>query len=224
MRKICSENLVILVDFDGTITTVDTYIKVMQMYGNENLLKFEKQFKNKGIDYLTLQNLQFREIRLTEEEYTEFIRTKFDMTEGFLEFYNSIKKNNILFAIVSGGYYNAIVPFLKEHGIYNTDIYANTLVFNNDNISIEFYDKETNDNCCGYGPCGNCKVRHYKNYKKNDNTVIFIGDGLSDYCVSEIADVVFAKGSLLNYCKENNIDYISWQDFNDIKEIIFNTN
>lgn len=222
MLKIHPENLAILIDFDGTITTIDTNSKLVQMYGNEKIQTLRRQFKNKEIDYLTLLKLQFREFKLNETEYIKFIVTEFIITEGFLEFYNNIKKNNITFAIISGGFKNTIIPFLKKYRIDDVSIYANSLIFNHNDISVKFHDEEINTECCGYGPCGNCKIRHYKNYKRKKDIVIFIGDGFTDYCVASIADVVFAKGSLLEYCQESGLKYIPWQDFNDINEIIFN--
>jgi 2-hydroxy-3-keto-5-methylthiopentenyl-1-phosphate phosphatase len=46
---------------------------------------------------------------------------------------------------------------------------------------------------------------------------VFIGDGVSDFCVSNYADIVFAKQKLASYCWKNNITYYEYKDFNDIK-------
>jgi 2-hydroxy-3-keto-5-methylthiopentenyl-1-phosphate phosphatase len=45
---------------------------------------------------------------------------------------------------------------------------------------------------------------------------VFIGDGFSDACVVNYADIVFAKKSLASYCWKNNITYSEFQSFADI--------
>jgi 2-hydroxy-3-keto-5-methylthiopentenyl-1-phosphate phosphatase len=52
--------------------------------------------------------------------------------------------------------------------------------------------------------------------RRSDETVVFIGDGYSDMCVSGYADVVFAKNQLLSYCKSSQIPCISYNAFSDI--------
>ena len=50
-----------------------------------------------------------------------------------------------------------------------------------------------------------------------DNEIsVFIGDGVSDYCASNFADIVFAKKRLASYCWKNNITYYEFKNFNDI--------
>ena len=50
----------------------------------------------------------------------------------------------------------------------------------------------------------------------DDEISVFIGDGFSDACVVNYADIVFAKKSLASYCWKNNITYFEYQTFGDI--------
>ena len=45
---------------------------------------------------------------------------------------------------------------------------------------------------------------------------VFIGDGTSDSCIANYADIVFAKNSLASYCWKNNITYFEFSNFQDI--------
>ena len=184
--------IAILVDFDGTITTADTNDELIRIHMNDRIESLWKKYRNDGIDLLSLMELQVKEVKITEEEYINFILNEFHISEGFVEFYKKVKEEDIPFAVISGGFDNGIIPFLKKHGIDDADVYANSFVFNDDSISVKFYD-EGNFDCCENGPCGNCKIRHYKDYKEKRDKVIFIGDGFTDKCVSEVADIVFAK-------------------------------
>jgi 2-hydroxy-3-keto-5-methylthiopentenyl-1-phosphate phosphatase len=46
---------------------------------------------------------------------------------------------------------------------------------------------------------------------------VYVGDGLSDRCPSENADLVFAKGDLLAHCREKHIDCIEFRNFRDVE-------
>ncbi len=213
-------DIAILVDFDGTITEVDTNIKLINTFAKEEHEKVRKLHSEGKMDLLSSIRLQYEYIKLTEDEYVDFILNEIDITKGFVGFYNNIEKHNIPFAIISGGFENGIKPFLKKYEINNVDIFANKFIFNGRDIEVEFYDEEYK---CEYNiePCGNCKIKHYDDYKKDNEQVIFIGDGWTDRCVAHKSDIIFAKDELLDYCKENNIECIPWEDFNDINEILF---
>ena len=214
------KDIAILVDFDGTITTEDTNDVLENKYASEKVKELGKLYDRGEIDLIDLFNSLFSEIKLTEEEYIDFIVNGFQLTDGFIDFYNNVKSHNIEFAIVSGGFDNGIKSILNKYGIEDATILANHLKFNGRDITIQFHDGD-DLNCCEYGPCGNCKLRHYRRYKDKYKKVIFIGDGNTDKKVANIADVVFAKDSLLKYCISNGIEHIPWKDFNDINKRIF---
>lgn len=168
------------------------------------------------------QGFQFlmNQVKVDKETYLDFILNEMELSDGFKEFYNHIQKKGIKFAVVSGGFKDGIVPFLNKHGIKDVDIYSNRLIFGKDHLSIDFTDGEDMD-CCQHGPCGNCKVRIYEDFKKEYDQVIFIGDGVTDKPVAWIADMVFAKDSLKDYCIEHKIEHIAWNNFHDINKILF---
>lgn len=214
------KDIAILVDFDGTITSEDTNDKIVRAYGNKKVMEVNKLYNDGDINLIDLFKRIFNEIRLSEEEYVDFIINNFELSSGFLEFYNFTKSNDIPIAIISGGFDNGIIPLLNKYGINDVDILSNHLVFDGKDITVEFHDKTLE--CCQYGPCGNCKINHYKSFKKKYKQVIFIGDGPTDQYVANIADTIFAKDMLSEYCISNGIDHILWNDFHDINKILFN--
>jgi hypothetical protein len=72
-----------------------------------------------------------------------------------------------------------------------------------------------------FGLCGNCKqicidiIRQKVNRK-----IIFIGDGLTDRCVAEKADLLFAKHDLARYCKGNGLSYQPYHRFSDVTKYL----
>ena len=54
------------------------------------------------------------------------------------------------------------------------------------------------------------------NLKKEYDKVIYIGDGVSDFCVANKADILYAKSKLSDYCKNKGINYIPYETFKDV--------
>jgi 2-hydroxy-3-keto-5-methylthiopentenyl-1-phosphate phosphatase len=47
-----------------------------------------------------------------------------------------------------------------------------------------------------------------------------IGDGRSDFCWSQEADLLFAKNKLLKHCRETNLACVPYEDFTAIKRVL----
>ncbi len=50
----------------------------------------------------------------------------------------------------------------------------------------------------------------------DQQVIVYIGDGYSDRCPAQFADVVFAKGSLVGFCETNNITFHRFEAFADV--------
>lgn len=211
------DKIAILIDFDGTITRKDSNDLLVEKLLSDR--SEEVSQREEDLNFMDFFSSLFNEIKITEEEYLEFILREVELAKGFYEFYKKAKSMNIPLAVVSGGFVNGIVPFLNKYNVEDMEVYANKLNFEGDTITIEYYHNIAE--CCHIGSCGNCKVLHYEKYKKDNYKVIFIGDGITDRSVAGKAEIVFAKDGLLKYCNENNIDCITWEDFDDISRIIF---
>lgn len=212
------DKIALLIDFDGTITTTDTNDQLVYNHMNDKIR--DLLTKEEDMNYIEFVDSLLDEVKITEEDYMEFILSDIGISKGFKEFYENAKSNNLPIAIVSGGFHNGIIPFLEKFGIRDIDVYANSLTFSGKDITVTYHDGNNTD-CCDMGPCGNCKIQHYKKLKEQGYKVIFIGDGITDQSVAREADVVFAKDGLETFCKENGIEYIPWIDFQDINRIIF---
>lgn len=217
--KIDYGDTIILIDFDGTITDKDTNVEIIEKFGDHEAIEIEKNHMSSEYDKLDVVQLIFDRIKISESEYINYILENFELTKGFIDFYNMSLKKQMDMAIISGGFTNGIYPFLAKYNLESIPVYANSLEFVGKNIKVSFYDKEKN--CCLNGPCGNCKVKRFNEFKKKYKKIIFIGDGHTDRWVAQIADLVFAKDELVEFCKKDRVDYIYWDTFDDISKIIF---
>ncbi|NLO83285.1 MAG: MtnX-like HAD-IB family phosphatase [Clostridiales bacterium] len=215
------DNMVIVSDFDGTITDIDTNDLIYFDFGGEESRKVEKLIiqGKMGVKEGALNH--FQRIHLTEERFINHIFQHARIDEGFKEFCRVVKEKGIPFVVVSGGYINTIKAFFKKEGIddSNIEIYANRLNFTGCRIEIDFIDED--DECeTGLGPCGNCKLKRLRELGRKYRNIIFIGDGVTDRCAVGEADVVFAKGALKEYCTLQGIPYIEFSSFHDILDYL----
>jgi len=212
-------NLIVLSDFDGTITKRDVCYMLLDKYAKFYWQGLDREWVDGRISTEDAYRELLKRINIKKEEFDRFIETV-EIDETFRDFFVECKRNNIKVEIVSDGLDYYIEKILKREGIGEIPFYSNKLTFDGDEWVLEF-NKENHKLCPRKNnPCGFCK-RIVVEAKKNDGyKVIFIGDGPSDRCPATEADIVFAKGFLKKFCEENKIPYHKFVDFNDVLRVV----
>src|SRR5947207_7113777 len=72
------------------------------------------------------------------------------------------------------------------------------------------------DRCCPCSSCGTCKQAPLKEARRRGRTVVFVGDGVSDRKAALLADVLFAKGRLAEWCELSGVDHIPFHSLADV--------
>lgn len=211
---------IVVADFDGTITSQDSNALLVERFGDRFNQWVEQQFIAGQMGTREAMEKHFANLRLTKEQYRNFILREIGIDPGFGEFYNKLEKAGLPLAVVSGGYVNAIELVLGREGIKPAAILANRLEFAATGIKNRFYHQGP-DCPMDFGPCGNCKASHVLRFKEQYRQVAYIGDGLTDRCGAEHADLVYAKGRLAAYCRERGLKYIPFADFYDVARHMF---
>ena len=215
------DNIQIFCDFDGTITKKDTLNNFLRLYADEKWLEIEAQWENGEIGSRECLTEQMKFVPdMTEEKLEKFL-SSIEIDEYFREFLDLIKEYNIDFYIVSDGFDYFINKVLEKNGIRGLKIFSNRLTFSDGKFLTGFPYNEAD---CSIS-AGVCKCNIIKKYANVTKPVFYIGDGVSDFCASKTADVLFAKGRLLEYCKKNNIaekGLIRISSFKDVSQFLQN--
>lgn len=212
-----NKDLYIFADFDGTITTKDVGVSVLDKFAIDDWRKYEDM-----VGKLSVREMLTKEWDLFRgkiSDIKEKILPIIPIDPGFEEFYNYIISKSH-FSIVSDGFYFYITELLlkkaKSIDLGKIKIIANEITENKDNtVTLSFANEP-----CEHG-CANCKANHVINAKNNEKSyVIYIGDGISDYAAAPYADKIFAKKGkdLEKNCLKNNVDYVPFSNFNEILE------
>ncbi|MFZ1321456.1 MAG: hypothetical protein WAT71_07860 [Ignavibacteria bacterium] len=209
--KIFCEFRIILSDSDSIINSLKNFIpeksfktlaEIEESYNSENLST--REYFSHIYDLVSNFPLE-----ISDSDF-DLIKTK----NSFKEFISFCKENDHELFIVSDIFDLYIHKELRREKI-SSKYFSGERINNPDSDKLEIFYPYTDDYC---KLCNTCK-RNILISNTNDlgNEIsVYIGDGISDQCVSGFADIVFAKGKLASYCWKNNITYFEFDDFSDI--------
>ncbi|MCM3718685.1 2-hydroxy-3-keto-5-methylthiopentenyl-1-phosphate phosphatase [Fictibacillus phosphorivorans] len=206
---------IIFCDFDGTVTEKDNIVAIMEAFAPGGWQPIVNDILNEKVSIREGVGKLFSRISSDKkDEIIEFVQTRSKIREGFHEFIDFTKKENIPLYIVSGGIDFFVHPMLKDK-VNPEQIICNHSDFSGEQIKITWPNK-----CDQYckNDCGCCKpsfIRktdpQFSGFQK-----IVIGDSITDLQASKLADVVFARDYLIEKCKENQIPYTPFETFFDV--------
>lgn len=201
---------VVFIDFDGTITKIDTCFAMVKAFAKEGWLEINKLWEDKQLSTGDCANRLFKLLDANLSDVEKLMDT-IAIDEYFKEFILMCRKKGYEIYVLSDGYDFNIKTIFKRYDI-DLKYYANKLLYDEDSgfsMTSPYGHPECKE-------CGTCKTNLIKELKGESDQVIYIGDGYSDMCAAEMADIVFAKGVLYQYCKEKDVNAICFSDFKDV--------
>jgi len=210
-----SERIAVVSDFDGTITLRDVGHHFFEKYipdrnAHEELLE---KWKIGLISSRDCLEKEIAWVRAGLSDLDDFIENE-PLDSFFKDFVDFCNRRKFEMMILSDGLDYYIDSILMKYGYGFIDYRSNHLVTDGDRITgVEFpwYMPELCD------MCANCKKAHVDRLRDEGYFTVYIGNGYSDRCPSEHADMVFAKGDLLDHCEREKIDYIQFRNFRDVE-------
>lgn len=202
----------IFVDFDGTITRHDVGNFFFREFGNEaESLKFVAKWKSGELSGRDLTSKEAEFVRVSETEAVKYAEG-FDIDPAFKSFVAFCKSNSMEMTVLSDGLDFYIKRIFDVNGISGVPFYSNIARFESGGVRVEFpYQSDCTK-------CGNCKGYQILTKTGIDDLIVYVGNGFSDRCAVQYADMVFAKDELLRHCDENNITYFPFENFGDVVE------
>jgi len=207
------KNTVIFSDFDGTFSEKDIGHRLYKHFsGGRNLQLVEKWKKGEITSRACLLG-EAEMITLSLEDLYSFL-DQFHLRNGAERFYHEIRNAGLPFYIVSDGCDLYIDYVLRRFGLGEIKFLTNHGRIENSRMVLEFpFD---NDGCERCGTCKGVRMKEILGKPPDRPKAVFIGDGLSDICALPQADLVFARGDLLEYCRKQNYEALEYRDFFDI--------
>ena len=203
---------IIVSDFDGTITKKDSLYNFFDKYASKSWLDVEESWKEGKISSKECLIKEFELVEgLSEELIIDYIKD-IELDEGFKDFIDFCYDFGMDFLVVSDGVDYFINKILQKNGIKYVKLITNHARFINGRFMLSF----PNDFSDCKNDAGTCKCKVISDLRKNYNKIYYIGDGTSDLCVADKADILFAKDGLAEHCEEKKIKYTPYNSFKDI--------
>jgi 2-hydroxy-3-keto-5-methylthiopentenyl-1-phosphate phosphatase len=208
----------VLLDFDGTISNVDTTDLLLERFAAPAWREIEEEWKAGRIGSRECMLRQIDLVRATPAEMDRFI-ANVDIDPGFRNFANRFRGLGHTLLVLSDGLDRTIRTVLDRADI-DLPFFANHLQWlGGDRWRLTF--PHARGTCATLA--GNCKCSFVQGGLAGTRAreiTIMVGDGRSDFCVAERADLVLAKGSLRAHCRGKDLPHYGFETFDEAAALL----
>jgi 2,3-diketo-5-methylthio-1-phosphopentane phosphatase len=199
----------VFVDFDGTIVPCDATDFLFERFAEPSWQAVEQEWQTGLIGSRECMTRQVALLRATPAELLD-AAAELSIDRGFAAFVSECERHAIGMTVVSDGFDLVIDTILRKAGL-RLPFVANHLESDGSKRWRVTFPSARSD-CRALA--GNCKCAITEPHSASVKVVI--GDGRSDFCIAGLADLVFAKGKLLELCQRNGAVHHSFEDFREV--------
>lgn len=208
--------MLILCDFDGTVTERDTNSFLAQEFAPDAFDQVEHK--------LATREMTLREVLATElggmtaghDVIVNAAVAGIPLRQGFRRFVDEARMRGDVLIVLSAGFRQVIEPILANAGFAGElELVANDVEFTPQGGVVTWRHLPVCSMCdeeCKRGDVQRLRMVH------PGREVIYIGDGFSDRCGAESADRIFARASLAAYLDGLDVAYRHFDDFHSIAD------
>lgn len=197
-------------DFDGTITTTDVGVYLLEQLASDEWKALDVEYAAGRLGSRHIVERQWRCIpdSVTEEQRRATAR-EIPIDPGFGPLVDGLLAAGAEVAVVSDGFGYYVDEVIAPWAL---PVFTNGIDFATQSLLTPHADPA----CVTCGLCGTCKPRIVRRATERGRPTIFIGDGTSDRHAARVADVVFAKGALADWCAAEGIPHQRFDVLNDV--------
>jgi 2-hydroxy-3-keto-5-methylthiopentenyl-1-phosphate phosphatase len=195
----------VVVDWDGTVTETDGLYQAICMFGDDRIYEQTEAQLGRELTLNDVIAVEVETIGAPLAEVVEWARENVRVRAGFADFAREHRP-----LVVSSGFHELIEPILEREGV-ELEVRANRLDPRPAGWRAVFRSSEP---CpvCGE-PCKRADVAELDGF-------VFVGDGVSDRCVSLAAARVFARDGLAAYLEREQVVFEPFADFHGLSRAL----
>ncbi len=201
---------IFFLDFDGTISLEDTCYLMIEKFCRPGWQELNEQWERGELGTIECARCTFELFDASRDELLQFCR-QLPIDPDFPDFVARAEQRGDKIYILSDGYDLNIKTILQQNNLDQIPFYANRLHYSDGKFDIT--SPYHNYEC---GQCGTCKKSLLEQLREKEVQIVYVGDGTSDKCAAQFADIVFAKQELLRYCQAKGRQAIGFKSFKDI--------
>ena len=190
----------VVLDWDGTVTEVDTLHLVLERFGDPEIYARVEAQLGRTLTLNEVIEQEFQTMTASLEEVVPWLLEHVRIRPGFAELALAHRP-----LIVSSGFHELIEPVLEREGLLDAvELRANSVEARPDGWRAHFRVA---------GRCEACGEPCKRGDLPTDVEVVYAGDSHSDLCASLAADRIFATGNLARWLDERDVPYRPLTDF-----------
>jgi 2,3-diketo-5-methylthio-1-phosphopentane phosphatase len=211
MKIVNPQNCVFFFDFDNTIATCDVFDNMLPRFSQDDLWKnLEKDWRKGKIGSHACLAGQIKGMSITKQALDKYLQgIKID--PYFKKIVHALDKKNIRTFVLSDNFDYILNRIMDFHAIRKFRLFSNKLHINGNKLTPYFPFRSRNCQICAH-----CKTKNLLANVGKDSIIVYIGDGRSDICPSQYADMVFAKDELLGYFRAKKMTCFSYRNLKDV--------
>ncbi len=191
----------VVVDWDGTVTEVDSLHLVLLEFGDERIYDAAENRLGRELTLHEVIALEFESVRAPLDEVVAWVRENVRVRAGFAELARDYQP-----LVVSSGFHEFIGPVLEREGL-ELDVVANRIDPRPEGWETQFRSSE---------PCPVCGEPCKREDVAGLGEFVYAGDGFSDRCVALQASRVFARDGLARYLAQRSVPFEPFEDFYEV--------
>jgi 2-hydroxy-3-keto-5-methylthiopentenyl-1-phosphate phosphatase len=206
--------LLIACDFDGTVTQRDTLHVIVERYGTRGLwATLQPRLSAGEITVEQAMQEEFAAVRASWPQVRDLVLAQAPVRRGFPEFVRWCADAGHRLLIVSNGFRRVIDAVLDRAGVEGLEIASHDADFTSEGCRLVWSERGERCALCGR----RCKRHDLTRHLGDGQRLVYLGDGISDRCASQMADLVFARDGLAEYLADRRVPFVPFEDFVGIR-------
>ncbi|MBC7645060.1 MAG: HAD-IB family phosphatase [Thermoleophilia bacterium] len=211
--------MLILCDFDGTVTVHDTNSYLSERFAPDAFNAWDGKLTGGKATLREVLSAEAAGMTAGSAAIVEAAVAGIEMRAGFREFVALCAAQGDELVLLSAGFRQLIEPMLEGWGLGGVlELIANDIAYTSEGGTVTWRDVPVCDQCDE--PCKRGEVDVLRARSGNGEPVVYIGDGYSDRCGAETADVIIARAHLASYLDERGVEYNAFETFFDVACIL----
>jgi 2,3-diketo-5-methylthio-1-phosphopentane phosphatase len=201
----------VFLDFDGTCTRADIGVHLLERLADPAWHEVEEAYKRGEIGSRECMSRQWALVDPAvahDEAAVRAVAGEVPIDPDLGRLVDGLRSRRAEVTVVSDGYGFYVHEVCAPLGV---PVLTNAVDFATGELSFP-----NEDRCCPCSSCGTCKQAPIKDARRRGRTTVLVGDGASDRKAALLAEVVFAKSDLADWCDDAGIDFVPFTYLADV--------
>ncbi len=206
------ETTAVFLDYDGTISVRDTGVALLERLADDSWRRVDEEYVRGEIGSRVCL-LEEWDLLPKDEAVLRRHAGEVALDPDALRLVEDLRAAGAEVTIVSDGFGFYVHERLGHLGV---PILTNDVDW--DRAELVF---PNGDRCCACSSCGTCKQAPIKDAKRRGLTTVLVGDGASDQKAALLADLLFAKEALADWCERAGVPHRRFGVLADVHAALF---